>query len=74
MITLDKYFEFPLVRQYFKVYDQKGRMVLDVRSWGYLTGKGALGLSDEEATDIQDKWGDEIVTALNAAHQNKDQS
>jgi hypothetical protein len=31
-----------------------GRMkVCDIRGWGYLTGKGALGLSDEEATAIQ---------------------
>lgn len=40
---------------------------LDVRGWGHLTGKGngGLGLSEEEATVIQDARRDAVVDFLN---------
>lgn len=64
---LSTVFDFPLSRTYFKVSDSSGRMVFDLRSWGYLTGKGhaALGLDEETASKAQDAYGDEIVTLLN---------
>ena len=41
--------------------------VLDVRGWGYLTGRGgALGLDEDEAAKIQDAFGDKVAAALNA--------
>lgn len=41
--------------------------ILDIRGWGYLTGKGhgALGLSDEEAIEIQKANAAFIVRAAN---------
>lgn len=48
-----------------RIIDAKGEMVADVRGWGYLTGKGALGLSDERAEDIQDQLGGFIAEAMN---------
>lgn len=42
--------------------------VLDVRGWGYLTGRGggALGLGEDEAMKLQDAFGDMVAAALNA--------
>jgi len=42
-------------------------MVLDVRSWGYLTGKGhgALGLPSEKAAIEQDAFGNMVAGMLN---------
>ncbi|MFT6047302.1 MAG: hypothetical protein ACI9WC_003016 [Arenicella sp.] len=68
MKALSKYFEFPLTATYNIIHDQKGNRVLDVRSWGYLTGRGGgLALDDEVARLIQDEWAAEIAEALNAA-------
>lgn len=39
----------------------------DIRGFGYLTGVGGLHLSPEEASAIQDGWGQQIADALNAA-------
>jgi hypothetical protein len=39
--------------------------VLSIRGWGYLRGSGGLHLSLEEATKIQDDFGDYIVEQLN---------
>jgi hypothetical protein len=41
--------------------------VLDVRGWGYLTGKGhgALGLSVEQAKAEQDAFGELVADLLN---------
>lgn len=36
-----------------------------VRGWGYLTGTGALGLSQEEAKRIQDDFIEHILKTLN---------
>ena len=44
--------------------------VLSIRGWGYLTGIGGLHLSSEEASKIQDDFGDYIVKQLNKNHEN----
>lgn len=52
-----------------KVFGKDGEggdvLIADVRGWGYLTGQGtgALGLSHEEATAIQDKRGKLLAAA-----------
>jgi hypothetical protein len=43
--------------------------VLDIRGWGYLTGRGhgALGMDDRPALTEQQKFAEFVVNALNAA-------
>ena len=67
LAMLSTLFKFPLKRTFYKVHDDNGALVLDLRGWGYLTGKGhaALGLDEQTAMDAQDRFGDEIVTLLN---------
>lgn len=48
-----------------KIFDSNNNLILDIRGWGYLTGRGALALSEEEAIKIQDRIGAEIVRAMN---------
>ena len=59
----------------FKYDDQGGfitdvadNRVLDLRGWGYLTGKGAgaLSLSDIEAAELMDGFGHWVVQRLNS--------
>ena len=38
--------------------------VLQMRGWGHLTGRGALGLDHDTAAEIQDELGDMIAEAL----------
>lgn len=39
----------------YQVIADNGNMnVCDIRGWGYLTGKGSLGLSDDKAKEIQE--------------------
>lgn len=40
---------------------------LDVRGWGYLTGKGdcALGMSEDDACKVQDQFEAWVIEALN---------
>lgn len=40
---------------------------IDIRGWGYLTGKGhgGLGLAYDEAVVIQERWAERIVRAVN---------
>lgn len=47
------------------VWDAKNNMILDVRGYGYLTGKGSLGLSDVVAYEVQDQVGTHIAGLLN---------
>lgn len=47
------------------IFDSKNDMIADVRGWGYLTGRGALALSEEEAIKIQDRIGAEVARAMN---------
>ena len=65
MKTLNQYFEFPLTATYNVIHDKKGNRVIDVRSWGYLTGRGGgLALDSEVASEIQDGWAIEIEVPL----------
>ena len=48
----------------------KGKPVLLIRGWGYLTGSGGLRLSSEEAVKIQDEFGDYIIEQLNKNYDN----
>ncbi len=46
--------------------------VLDIRGWGYLTGKGALGMDNDEADKVMDQFEDWVIHALNRAAENCD--
>lgn len=50
------------------IEDVEGNRMLDMRGWGYLTGKGsqALGLGEDEAAKIQDTIGAHVTGLLNA--------
>jgi hypothetical protein len=50
------------------IFDVGNHRVLDVRGWGYLTGKGvgALGMADDEAEDAQKAIGQHVCDLLNA--------
>jgi len=52
------------------VHDAKGEMILDVRGYGYLTGKGSLGLPDALACKIQDELGEGLAKLINASWPN----
>lgn len=49
------------------IEDSKGKRLLDMRGWGFLTGAGeaALGLSSEVAAQIQDGIGERVTDLLN---------
>lgn len=49
------------------IADSRGRQILDIRGWGFLTGKGheALGLHPAKATVIQDEIGEYVTKLLN---------
>ncbi len=49
------------------ILDADGHKVLDVRGYGRLTGKGsgALGLSDETASLLQDELGQHVIDLIN---------
>lgn len=49
-----------------EIRDSRGQKIVDIRGWGYLTGKGeALGLSEDEAAQLQDKVGAYICKLMN---------
>jgi len=49
--------------------------VLDVRAWGYLTGRGGgLAMSNDSACEAQDKFEAWVIEALNAYRDNSKQS
>lgn len=49
------------------IADAKGNMVLDVRGWGQLTGKGseALGMNEDAAAKLQDELGERVTVLMN---------
>ena len=49
------------------IIDSDCNKVLDLRGWGYLTGKGAgaLGLTEEDAAKVMDQFGKWVVMRLN---------
>lgn len=71
----------PLAKRYWKApfrYDAEGQIItdangeraLDVRGWGYLTGRGAEGIDVVTAIRIQDDFGASVVRILNASWPN----
>ncbi len=57
----DDYFEYRNTL----IVDSKGIEIIMIRGYGYLTGIGGLNLSDKEACNIQDTFGQFIVDRLN---------
>ena len=48
-----------------QIIDKSGLPIILIRGWGNLTGVGAMNLSVEEASNIQDTFADFIVERLN---------
>ena len=50
------------------IEDTNGERMLDMRGWGFLTGKGsaALGLDETEAARLQDEAGRKVAELMNA--------
>jgi hypothetical protein len=48
-----------------EIVDKSGMSLILIRGWGNLTGIGAMNLSDEEASNIQDTFANFIVERLN---------
>jgi hypothetical protein len=67
-------FKYKFYREGIEIHSEnpifKGKPVLLIRGWGYLTGTGGLHLSSEEAIKIQDEFGDYIVEQLNKNYEN----
>ena len=57
-------FRAPFKHIYGKIFDANNAPVLDVRGWGYLTGNGCLGLPEDEAAEIQDRFGNQVAELL----------
>ena len=47
------------------IFDSAGNMIVDVRGWGFLTGKGAKAYKQEKAMNIQDGIGRRIAQIMN---------
>ncbi len=57
-----------------QILDSRGQRIVDVRGWGYLTGKGGgLGLDEDQAEKIQDRIGEQVAAALNDSCGHNDQ-
>ena len=51
-----------------RIIDSSGQLVIDIRGWGFLTGraqKGALAMHELDAMKIQDRLGEHLVTLMN---------
>lgn len=50
------------------IEDSNGQRMLDLRGWGFLTGKGseALGMDEDAAAKIQDDIGKHVAELLTA--------
>lgn len=50
------------------IEDAAGNRMLDMRGWGFLTGKGsqALGMDEDKAAALQDRVGTRVAVLLNA--------
>lgn len=47
------------------ILDADGNIFLNVRGWGFLTGKGSHGLPEDKAIEIQDETGEQIAKLIN---------
>lgn len=72
--TKQHQFKYKFYRDGIEIYSENpkfnGKPILMIRGWGYLTGIGGLHLSQEEAIQIQDEFGNYIVEQLNKNHEN----
>lgn len=52
-----------------RICDSNNELMVDLRGWGYLTGKGTggLGMDNESAASIQDRIGIHITNLLNVS-------
>lgn len=50
------------------ILDARGNRIVDMRGWGFLTGRGhaALGLPQDKAEAIQDRLGEQVALAINS--------
>lgn len=48
------------------IFDSAGTRVLDVRGWGHLYGLAAMALPLDKAEELQDRFGCDVATLLNA--------
>lgn len=50
------------------ISDATGGIIIQIRGWGRLIGRGhgGLGMSDEEAAKVQDNFGNRVAALLNA--------
>lgn len=49
------------------IEDSRGNRLMDVRGWGFLTGRGnGLAMDEEAAAKIQDAMGERVTTLINA--------
>ncbi len=51
------------------ILNADGRMLFQLRGWGYLTGTGGLNLDREYAAKVQDQIGETLVEMLNSHSQ-----
>ena len=51
------------------IRDQNNNKILDLRGWGRLTGHGkvGLGMTPEEAVELQDEFGTFLAEVLNTS-------
>lgn len=72
--TKQHQFKYKFYREGIEIHSEnpifKGKPVLLIRGWGYLTGIGGLHLDVNTAAQIQDEFGDYIVEQLNKNHEN----
>jgi hypothetical protein len=47
------------------IVDIAGNMIVDIRGWGFLTGKGAMAYDSDKAAAIQDGIGWRIARIMN---------
>ncbi len=72
--TKQRQFKYKFYREGIKIYSEnpifKGKPILLIRGWGYLTSIGGLHLDVNTAAQIQDEFGDYIVEQLNKNYEN----
>lgn len=72
--TKQHQFKYKFYREGIEIYSEnpifKGKPILLIRGWGYLTSIGGLHLDVNTAAQIQDEFGDYIVEQLNKNYEN----
>ena len=47
------------------IEDRNGERIVDIRGWGFLTGKGSLAMDENKAAKIQDDLGKHLTEMMN---------